>query len=164
VLKAWKTPGKRGNYPVLVCRASVHDLSGNEYRVSGTKTIDWRHPVYEAVGEVSGSGPESVGTLSGHREKRAKSREKREEEERISAAFDAIGFNKPFGHPKFKTIWLRKFKERKKGEWLTETMETTIQECQQQKIGIPPQFYSAKRDVETREAAEFDRQYRRTPL
>ena len=55
LLKTWKTPGKRGNFPVLVCRASVHDLSGNEYRINGAKTIDWRKPVYEPVGEVSGT-------------------------------------------------------------------------------------------------------------
>jgi hypothetical protein len=36
-LKTWKVDGKRGNYPVLVCRGSVHDLSGNEYRINGEK-------------------------------------------------------------------------------------------------------------------------------
>ncbi len=160
-LKAWKTPGKRGNYPVLVCRASVHDLSGNEYRINGAKTVDWRHPVYEPVGEVSGNCPESVGSLSGNREKRTK--EERAEEERISAAaYLAIGFEKPFGQPKFKSIWIRKFKNRR--EWLTETMEETIQECQRENIGIPPQFYDAKRAVEAREAIEFDNKYRRVPL
>jgi len=112
---------------------------------------------------VSGSCPHSVGKLSGYRE--VKGKEVRAEEDRIAAAaFDAIGFDKPFGHPKFKTIWLRRFKERKEREWLTETMEATIQECQQEKIGIPPQFYPAKHEVETREAAEFDRRYHRTPL
>jgi hypothetical protein len=160
-IKTWKTPGKRGNYPVLVCRASVHDLSGNEYRVNGAKTANWRHPVYDPVGEVSGNCPEFVGSLSGNREKRTK--EERAEEERISAAaYLAIGFEKPFGQPKFQNIWIRKFKER--GEWLTATMEETIQECQQKNIGIPPQFYDSKRDVETRENAEFYKKYRRAPL
>jgi hypothetical protein len=77
-LKRWPIRGKRGNYPVLLCRASVHDLSGNEYRINGEKTTDWQHPVYEPVGEVSGSRPDSVGTLSGYREQREKSREKKE--------------------------------------------------------------------------------------
>jgi len=45
-IKRWTVTGKHGNYPVLVARASVHDLSGNEYRVSAEKTIDWRLPVY----------------------------------------------------------------------------------------------------------------------
>jgi len=48
---AWRTPGKRGNYVVVICRASVHDLSGKEYRVNGEKTTDWRSPVYEPVGD-----------------------------------------------------------------------------------------------------------------
>lgn len=165
MLKTWKTNGKPGNYPVLLCRASVHDLSGNEYRINGLKTMDWQHPVYEPVVEVSGSCPESVGYRSGHRERRTESREEREEEERISAAaFDAIGFDKPFGHPKFKAIWLRKFKERKGEEWLTGTMEETIQECQKENIGIPPQFYAAKRDVDAKETAEFSHIHHRTPL
>lgn len=75
-LKTFKTPGKRGNYPTLLCRASVHDLSGTEFRVNGAKTIDWRKPVYESVGEVSGSCPETGGTLSGYREEREEKKEK----------------------------------------------------------------------------------------
>jgi hypothetical protein len=78
-LKTWKTPGKRGNYPTLLCRASVHDLSGNEYRINGEKTTDWRHPVYEPVGEISGSCRNSVHKLSGNRELRKEKGEKREE-------------------------------------------------------------------------------------
>jgi hypothetical protein len=77
-LKLFNTQGKRGNYPVLVCRASVHDMSGNEYRINGTKTTDWRKPVFEPVGDVSVSCPESVGGVSGYRELREESREKRE--------------------------------------------------------------------------------------
>jgi hypothetical protein len=80
-LKSWKTRGKRGNYPVLLCRASVHDLSGKEYRINGQKTIDWQHPVYEAVGEVSEGCLRSDFTPSGHREKREEKIEKRRQEE-----------------------------------------------------------------------------------
>jgi hypothetical protein len=65
---AWRTPGKRGNYVVVICRASVHDLSGNEYRVNGEKTMDWRHPVYEPVCDAPVSYPQSVGEVSGNRE------------------------------------------------------------------------------------------------
>lgn len=78
LLKTWKKPGKRGNFPVLVCRASVHDVSGNEYRISGAKTIDWREPVYEPVAELSGRWSNPVASLSGHREGREESREKKE--------------------------------------------------------------------------------------
>lgn len=102
-LKLFNTQGKRGNYPVLVCRASVHDVSGNEYRINGTKTTDWRKPVFEPVGDVSVSCPESVGGVSGYRELRVESREKREHQipasappsnsleiETQTAAFDAF--------------------------------------------------------------------------
>jgi hypothetical protein len=68
--RPWQIDGKHGNYPVLVCRASVHDLSGNEYRINGEKTIDWRHPVYEPVGELSPEVLPGVGKLSGYREGR----------------------------------------------------------------------------------------------
>jgi hypothetical protein len=77
-IKTFKIPGRRGNYPTLLCRASVHDLSGNEYRINGAKTIDWRRPVYEPVGEVSVSCPEAGGTLSGYREERVERKEKKE--------------------------------------------------------------------------------------
>lgn len=72
----WRTPGKRGNYMVLICRASVHDLSGKEYRVNGEKTKDWRQPVYEPVGEVSASCPSSDGEVSAYREERVERQEK----------------------------------------------------------------------------------------
>lgn len=74
-LKTWKVPGKRGNYPVLLCRGSVADLSGKEYRINGVKTVDWKRPVYEPVGELSGNASASVGTQSGYREVRSKNRE-----------------------------------------------------------------------------------------
>lgn len=50
-IRRWTTPGKHGNYPVLVARASVHDMSGKEYRVNAESTIDWRSPVYEPCEE-----------------------------------------------------------------------------------------------------------------
>ena len=67
-IRTFKTPGRRGNYPTLLCRGSVHDLSGKEFRVNGSKTVDWRYPVYEPVGEVSGKLSDSGGTLAGYRE------------------------------------------------------------------------------------------------
>jgi hypothetical protein len=79
-IKSFKIDGKRGNYPVLMCRASVHDLSRNEYRINGDMTVDYQHPVYEPVGEVSGSCPESAESLSGNREERVKTKEKKKKE------------------------------------------------------------------------------------
>ena len=79
-LKTWKVLGRRGNYPVLVCRGSVHDLSGKEYRVNGEKTTDWRNPVLEPVGEVSGGLSSSVTSLSGLREVRSETGENRKKQ------------------------------------------------------------------------------------
>ena len=70
-IKRWIPKGKRGNYPILLCRASVHDLSAVEYRVNGLETTDWRHPVLELAAVC----PQSVRRMSGHREKREESRE-----------------------------------------------------------------------------------------
>jgi hypothetical protein len=78
-LKTFKTPGKRGNYPALLCRASVHDLSGKEYRVNAEATTDWRHPVYEPVGDLSGNCRRFVRKKAGNREVRGE-RENREKE------------------------------------------------------------------------------------
>jgi hypothetical protein len=83
---AWRIDGKRGNYPVLLCRGSVHDLSGTEYRINGDKTVDWRLPVFEPVGEVSGSLLISVVSLSGNREVRSeKEREKKKSKTKPAA-------------------------------------------------------------------------------
>lgn len=87
------------------------------------------------------------------------------EEEATAAAWVAIGFAKPFGQPKFQNLWLRNHQEAvSKGKWLTGAMEDTIQGCQSARIGIPPQFYEAKHDIEKREAADFERLHQRTPL
>lgn len=71
-IKRWPIRGKRGNYPILVCRASVHDLSGVEYRVNGLETTNWRNPVLILAALCPHSGP----SLSGSRE--VESREERE--------------------------------------------------------------------------------------
>lgn len=75
------------------------------------------------------------------------------EEAEAAAAFRAIGFNAAFGQKKFQSVYVKRFSRKLPGEWVTEVMESTIQECQQKKIGVPPQFYEAKRDVEVRENA-----------
>jgi hypothetical protein len=83
--------------------------------------------------------------------------------EEAAAAFSCIGFDEPFGQPPFQKVFLERMAKRN-GDWLTMTMEATIQECQRKKIGIPPQFYSAKRSVESLENAEAAAKYKRTPL
>ena len=73
-IKSWNVPGKRGNYPILVCRASVHDLSGKEYRVNGEATSDWKQPVLIPVAELSPDWSEADANLSGDREVRIESK------------------------------------------------------------------------------------------
>jgi hypothetical protein len=72
-IKRWQDCGKRGNYPILVCRASVHDMSAVEYRVNGVETTDWRNPVLTLAAHRPHSGP----MLSGYREKRIENREQK---------------------------------------------------------------------------------------
>jgi len=77
--------------------------------------------------------------------------DKRRRRETAAAAFSAIGFAAPFGDKKFQRVFLERYMAQLPGEWLTQVMESVIQKCQQANIGIPPQFYDAKRDVEQRE-------------
>jgi hypothetical protein len=86
------------------------------------------------------------------------------EGEVVPAAFSSIGHERPFGQRKFQEIWLKNYSNRESLEWLTMSMEATIQECLKKHIGIPPQFYSAKRDVEARENEVARQKYKRTPL
>jgi hypothetical protein len=74
-IRRWNVRGKRGNYPILVCRASVHDLSGNEHRVDGTNTTDWKTPVLVPVGDLSSLREVADAKLSGDREVRIENRE-----------------------------------------------------------------------------------------
>ncbi len=76
-IKRWTVPGKHGNYPVLVARASVHDLSGNEYRVNAEATTDWRFPAYVTGEEAARSWSPDVRELSTDREERVEKAEKK---------------------------------------------------------------------------------------
>lgn len=67
-IKRWTIPGKHGNYPVMVARASVHDLAGKEYRVSAMQTSDWRFPFYIPCEEAAGSARAGGEEMSADRE------------------------------------------------------------------------------------------------
>lgn len=80
-----------------------------------------------------------------------------------AAAFTELGHDGPFGHKAFQAIWLSRYADvKRKGGWLTDAMEQTIQECQEERIRIPPQFYDAKRTVEKIDHAEFERLHPRS--
>ena len=71
-IKRWMRAGNRGNYPILIARASVHDLSGTEYRINAEATTDWREPALILAAECPGS----VHEVSTYREVRIENREK----------------------------------------------------------------------------------------
>jgi hypothetical protein len=168
-IKRWNVRGKRGNYPVLVCRASVHDLSGNEYRVNGEATTDWRNPVLEPVADLSALSSETDAKLSGDREVRTEKREReeagataaalspvrqKEKTERNPEAWEAVGIE-PCGSLKFVLAWENIYRDRPASEPLSVTMERAIQRCRGSRIPVVPKFFDAKRAVERREADEI---------
>lgn len=75
-----------------------------------------------------------------------------------AAAFSSIGFDSPFGQIEFQVVWIKHFlASQENNTWVTGAMEQAIQECQDQGIGVPPQFYQAKRTVEENENQDFAR-------
>jgi hypothetical protein len=76
MIKRWITKGKHGNYPILVCRGTVADLSGNEYRINAEGTTDWRQPKLDPIGERSPAVQNAVGDLTPIRELEKEEREK----------------------------------------------------------------------------------------
>jgi hypothetical protein len=101
-IKTW--PTKSGNYPTLICRASVHDLAGIEYRVNGAKTTDWRHPVYEPVAPLSLGCRAAVAKVASNRDKRKEKREKDEEQSAAKPAPPADPRFRPFFDSAYETF------------------------------------------------------------
>jgi hypothetical protein len=75
-IKRWLQPGKHGNYAVLIVRSTVRDEAGNEYRVIGEETSDWRAPKLKLIEPSSGDRPSSRHELSTDKELRSKNKEK----------------------------------------------------------------------------------------
>lgn len=72
-----------------------------------------------------------------------------------AAAFSAIGFDKPVGDNKFQTILIAKYQERACAiETRTDFLEAVLQECQANRIGVPPQVYAMKRRIEEEDRAD----------
>jgi uncharacterized protein YdaU (DUF1376 family) len=123
------------------------------YRVSGRKGGLKRQAIAKGLLGEQSSENQASQTLDS-RLHTLDSRLKAEEDTaaKAAAAFQSIGFEHPFGHANFQAIWLDEYLN-PKGRWVTQQMESAIQRCQKDRIGIPPQFYEAKRDVEARENA-----------
>lgn len=57
-IKRWLKRGCRGNYPTLVCRYFVRDVSMTWLQTSGEKTTDWRDVKFEPVHDASFNRPQ----------------------------------------------------------------------------------------------------------
>jgi hypothetical protein len=53
LIKCFRTKGRRGNYPVLLCHYVVRDVSGNWFVVNAERTTDWRQIQYDPVADPS---------------------------------------------------------------------------------------------------------------
>jgi prophage maintenance system killer protein len=98
------------------------------------------------------SSPSSSSSSSSSSIQNIKSKAEEDTYDKAAAAFQSIGFEHPFGHANFQAVFLDEYLN-PKGRWITQIMEAAIQRCQGERIGIPPQFFDAKRDVEARENA-----------
>lgn len=151
-IKRWLRPGKRGNYAVLICRAGVHDLSGVEYRINGVATTDWRHPVLIPAADCPQSGPD----LSGYREVRIESREKRKGKTASTAslkeAWKVLGITCPIGNVMFQGDWESWWSEHgSSGKPTSQTVEDFLQYRQRRGEKTPGPFFDAKRRLEESE-------------
>jgi hypothetical protein len=148
-------------------RLIIHILNWGKYQADYSrqkkykqkKRMEKERATAEATeyGYAKATSPEGEGEGEGEGEL--------EGEEVVPAAFTAIGFDKSFGHKRFQEIWIRHFSKRTShDEWLTPVMEATIQECQRKSIGVPPEFFKAKHEIENHENAAANQKYKRTPL
>lgn len=53
-IRRFHSPGKHGNYPVLINKYECRDGAGNEIHLNASKSNDWRHPNYDLVMAVPG--------------------------------------------------------------------------------------------------------------
>lgn len=56
-IKRWNTQGKKGNYPILVCRYHVRDESMIWWATSGERTTDWHDVQFDPVHDPSFNSP-----------------------------------------------------------------------------------------------------------
>jgi hypothetical protein len=176
-IKRFMVRGRRGNYVAMINRFSVHDKSGNEYRVNADATTDWRNPVTEPFVESAMKSEKSGHEVSTYREVESKPKPSLPSarlgidpsaaavtESDTAAAFSVLDFDKPIGNPKFRNVWTRHFVAKKHDEYLTNAMEDAIQECQRDGIGVPASFFESKREVEKIEMSYARARAKGTPL
>jgi hypothetical protein len=62
-IKRYPTPGRRGNYPVLLCHYFCRELSGKWKRVNVANTKSWKEIAYDYVTDPSSLAPKVVTRL-----------------------------------------------------------------------------------------------------
>lgn len=73
LLKPFRTPGRRGNYPVLINKYTVRSGALKGKRLNAERSSDWRKPIYEACAD---SDTESDAVGAPYQEVRSKKEEK----------------------------------------------------------------------------------------
>lgn len=88
-IRRWWKKGQRGDYPILIARLAVRDVSGNDYLVNAEETADWRHPVLSPCvvrsGEPSVKRRRRVGEVSGSLQEGKNGRRKEKEASQAQA-------------------------------------------------------------------------------
>jgi hypothetical protein len=182
-IKRWMKPGQKGNYPVLVSRFFVRDVSMNWMSTNADRTTNWRDVQFDPVHDPSFSrlspGHHAVHDLAYHpggqlspvqevrlknKEKRNKKRQKQEPDANPASPSPAavspeiieafeILRQKPFGSDSFQQAWAHCVSQNPTATVWTDIMETCIQDCNLTDVPVPPMFFEIKRAVEKAEIA-----------
>jgi hypothetical protein len=64
-IKRWVPKGRHGNYPILIARFAVADLSGRQYLMDAQGTRDWNNPKLEPIAKAEGRLRAATGDDSG---------------------------------------------------------------------------------------------------
>ena len=106
-IKRWMKFGQRGDYPILISKFVVQDLSLTRFIVNAASTIDWQRPILEPVEVLSGKcrgavAPPTITDTRSAGETSSQARNPAPSEEAISLA-SQLKFRILQNIPKFKT-------------------------------------------------------------
>lgn len=107
-LKRFRVRGRRGNYPVVIARYFVREVSGNWMSVNVERTTDWRDvkfdPVRDTSFSVSSDGHEPVSEpvpeVSGIQYIRSENEESKKQKPKTPESVAALRVKKDFRNPK----------------------------------------------------------------
>lgn len=172
-----------GNYPILVDKFEISFGAKRGMRLNAATSNDWRNPIYESrveeglqQGTEEGivDGPAQGEVHAPFREGELKPENETKKQKAASTppinvspairqTFKDMGYEQPFGHPKFQEIFAQEYGEEQTHQppnW-TDAMERTIIRCNDGGIKVPPVFYLHKREIEK---DGVHKRYHRSPL